>query len=217
MQSMCDMVWCRAMSGVKCGDAMWNDGVVHGEYGVLWWRCDAEWFDAILDMVWCGIMVEMQCGMCGMPWNMCCGIVWCVIYIWMWWCAWCGARWNLWAWCGMVCWDVVEWFEVNYGAMWNVVWCVCEIWCDVKCNLNPTNYISTTALVMWNVAGTHTHAWKQYMALNFTHTGKISRVQRRKGGSWGQIEMMLRKIYICYKVWCGMVCLWCGMSVAWMD
>ena len=24
-------------------------------------------------------------------------------------------------------------------------------------NLNPTNYINTTALVMWNVAGTHTH------------------------------------------------------------
>ena len=22
-----------AMSDVKCGDAMWNDGVVHGEYG----------------------------------------------------------------------------------------------------------------------------------------------------------------------------------------
>ena len=24
-------------------------------------------------------------------------------------------------------------------------------------NLNPTNYINTTAPVMWNVAGTHTH------------------------------------------------------------
>ena len=24
---------CRAMSGVKCGVAMWNEGVVHGECG----------------------------------------------------------------------------------------------------------------------------------------------------------------------------------------
>ena len=42
---------------------------------------------------------------------------------------------------------------------------------NVKCNLNPTNYINTTALVMWNVAGTHTHT--KAMALNFTHTGKV--------------------------------------------
>ena len=27
----------------------------------------------------------------------------------------------------------------------------------MQCNLNPTNYVNTTALVMWNVAGTHTH------------------------------------------------------------
>ena len=36
MQNMCDvsvMLWCRAMSGVKWGDMMWNDGVVHGECG----------------------------------------------------------------------------------------------------------------------------------------------------------------------------------------
>jgi len=36
---------------------------------------------------------------------------------------------------------------------------------SVKCNLNPTNYINTTVLVMWNVAGTHTctqlHAHRQ--------------------------------------------------------
>ena len=51
----------------------------------------------------------------------------------------------------------------------------------MKCNLNPTNYINTTALVMWNVAGTHTHT--KAKAHNFTHTGKVIRVQRRKGGS----------------------------------
>ena len=27
---------------------------------------------------------------------------------------------------------------------------------SVKCKLNPTKHINTTALVMWNVAGTHT-------------------------------------------------------------
>ena len=45
----------------------------------------------------------------------------------------------------------------------------------MKCNLNPTKYINTTALVMWNVAGTHTRM--KAMTLNFTHTGKASRVQ----------------------------------------
>ena len=30
----------------------------------------------------------------------------------------------------------------------------------MKCNFKPTYYINTTALVMWNVAGTHTHETK---------------------------------------------------------
>ena len=31
---LCDAVMlCNLRRGVKCGDAMWNDGVVHGEYG----------------------------------------------------------------------------------------------------------------------------------------------------------------------------------------
>ena len=48
---------------------------------------------------------------------------------------------------------------------------------SVKCKLNPTKHINTTALVMWNVAGTHTHT--KPMAHNFTHTGKVIRVQRK--------------------------------------
>ena len=36
------------------------------------------------------------------------------------------------------------------------MWCRVEQ-CDVKCNMNPTNYINITALVVWNVARTHTH------------------------------------------------------------
>ena len=32
---------CRAMSdGVKCGDAMWKDGVVPGEYGGVLWNTE---------------------------------------------------------------------------------------------------------------------------------------------------------------------------------
>ena len=62
------------MSGVKCGEAMWNDGVVHVKCGcgIL---SDVEWFDAILDMVRCGMTVEMQCGVVS------CGIVRRVVYI----------------------------------------------------------------------------------------------------------------------------------------
>ena len=45
---------------MKCSDAIWNGGVVHGEYGGVLMQevkcgcgipCDVEWFDAILDMV----------------------------------------------------------------------------------------------------------------------------------------------------------------------
>ena len=58
--------------------------------------------------------------------------------------------------------------------MFNVVWsCVMR-------NGSAIN-INTTAFVMWNVARTHTRT--KAMALNFTHTGKVSRVQRSKGWS----------------------------------
>ena len=42
---------------MKCGDTMWNDGVVHVEYGGVLMQnvvcgilSDVEWFDAILNM-----------------------------------------------------------------------------------------------------------------------------------------------------------------------
>ena len=67
--------------------------------------------------------------------------------------------------------------------------------CDVKCNLNPTNYINTAALVMWNVAGTHTRT--KPMAHNFTHTGKVIRVQRRKGWVlWAELNTTENTIYL---------------------
>ena len=112
----CGMMWWYMRNMVVCCDARCE----------MWFiPSDVECFDAILDMVvWCGMMVEMQCGMRAV------GIVWCVVYIWMW-CAWrseveCGR-------------DVecvvmpVDRFDVNYGAMWNVVWCVCEMGCNVEC------------------------------------------------------------------------------------
>ena len=69
---------------------------------------------------------------------------------------------------------------------------------------------------MWNVARTHTRT--KAMALNFTHTGKVIRVQRRKG--WG-LEGRFEWCYVRYRfvIRCGVewYVVWCGMSVAWMD
>ena len=161
---MCNMVWlmlwCRAMSGVKC-DAMWNHGVVHEECGVLWckmWNMavepilsDVEWFDAILDMVWCEMIVEIQCGMCAVG-----CVLWdsVMCHIWMW-CAWCGARWNGRdvEWCAEMWWNDLMWIMVR-----------CEMWCDVECCIfrpgvmwNAKYAMSNMAwcglwcLVMWNV------------------------------------------------------------------
>ena len=49
----------------------------------------------------------------------------------------------------------------------------------MKCKLNPTNYVNTTAPVMWNVSGTHTRRTKP-MAHNFTHTGKVIKSPEEK-------------------------------------
>ena len=103
----CGMWWCVVIQDVKCGIPS-----------------DVEWFDAVLDMLWCGMMVEMQCGMCAVVWNVCCGIVWCAIYIWMWWGGWRGARWNV-----GVLWNGVP--RCGGDLMWIMV--RCEMWCDVEC------------------------------------------------------------------------------------
>ena len=128
----------------KCGDAMWNMFGTRGTWCVLWrkmWK-----YGAMLNGVtryamlhvtwWCDAMVEMQCGRCGVVWNVVCcrTVVSCVI------------RWfvefifecsdvqgEMLTWCGMVCGDVVEQFDVNYGVMWTVVSCVCKMWCDMEC------------------------------------------------------------------------------------
>ena len=82
------MVWCMGNVVVCCDSRceMWS--VV--EYRVMW-----NGLTPYSDLVWWGMMVEMQCGMCGVVWNVCCGTVRYIIYIWMWWCTWCGVRWNV--------------------------------------------------------------------------------------------------------------------------
>ena len=81
-RAMLNVMLCNVRRGVKCGDAMWNDGVVHGGYGGVLMqdvKCGCgiqsgvEWFDATLQGVkW----LKMQCGMCGVVWN-----VWCNLYL----------------------------------------------------------------------------------------------------------------------------------------
>ena len=203
------MLWC-AMSGVKCGDAMWNEGVVYGDCGGVPMqvvKCcgipsDVEWFDAILDMVWCGMMVEMQCGMCcGLEcvlWDsVMCNLIECDVH---------GVvRGGMWAWCGMVCRDVVEWFYVNCGAMWNVaisdmVWC--GIWRGVDCGVL--------------VCGT----------LHNARCGKIRVVKCGVELWWRMLHMQWAVIVVWCQmwwcnvmwnmVWCEMWCwmwVWCGIVV----
>ena len=66
---------------------------------------------------------------------------------------------------------------------------------------------------MWNVAGTHTRT--KTMAHNFTHTGKVLRVQRRKGGGLEGRIKYYGDIYLLCDV--ELYIVWCGMSVVWMD
>ena len=140
--AMQNVMSCNVRWGVKCGDAIWNDGVVHGEYGCVLQdvKCgcgipsDVEWFDAILNMVWCGMMVEMQCGMCAVVWNVLWDSVMCNLYLKVVMCMVCS---GMWVWCGIVCRDVI----------WNVVQCGMlqfQTWCDVECDWNAK-------CVMWNM------------------------------------------------------------------
>ena len=118
--------------------------------------------------------------------------------------------------------------EMMCGVKTFVVWR--RVVCNIKCNLNPTNYINTTTLVMWNLEHTHTHTHKT----NGTqlHTHRQSSQRHRQCGKavrdTGKAESRGEKMdlegryewccarYICDKVWCGMVCcmMWnvCGLA-----
>ena len=98
------------------------------------------------------------------------------------------------------------WNDVRCENRFNVMW---DELCDAQCNLKPTNYVKTTALLMWKA---HTHAWNQW------HISCTQSYQSPDEKRWeGRVKWYCgRKIYICYKVWCGMVCcmMWnvCGLN-----
>ena len=98
------------------------------------------------------------------------------------------------------------WNDVRCENRFNVMW---DELCDAQCNLKPTNYVKTTALLMWKA---HTHAWNQW------HISCTQSYQSPEEKRWeGRVKWYCgRKIYICYKVWCGMVCcmMWnvCGLD-----
>ena len=86
---------------------------------------------------------------------------------------------------------------------------------SVKCNLNPTNYIHTTALVMWNVAGTHTRT-SNGIQLHAHRQSKLSPEEKM----WvlrADLNAPTEDIYLLYGVmWNGMLydveCLWPGWT-----
>ena len=174
---MCDMVWCymwcHAMS-----DEVWN---VVMRCGMMVWCmgnvvcCDARCEMCLWNTGWCAIVWRhirhgvMRNDGWNPMWNVCCGIVGCVIYIWMWWCACCGARWNvglMWNGalrCGGMIWrELLRYLYVKCGAMWNVaisdmVWCGmrlkcktvwCGIWRGVDCGVLVCGMWQCK---MWNV------------------------------------------------------------------
>ena len=99
------------------------------------------------------------------------------------------------------------------------MWCEnvsCGVeWSRVKSNLNPTNYINTTALAMWNVVGTPcTHARNQWHTISRTQAKYRSPEKKR----WVLRADTTVYIYLCHKVGCGMVCcmMW-NVRVAWRD
>ena len=161
---------CCAMSDEVLWNVVMLCGMTVGEYGgELWckmWNAVVEYrvmWNGLTPfcVVWCGMMVEMrQCGMCGVVWNvlwnsvMCNFIFECDVH---------GVvRGGMWAWCDlMVCPDVVEWFDVNYGAMRNVmcnaVRCGMlqfQTWCDwnAKCVRWNMAWCGMWCHGMWNVA-----------------------------------------------------------------
>ena len=148
----CDVVQCADVLWNWCGDTMWNDSVVHGEYGgvlmqdvKLMWLWNTEWHG----MVWRrirhnGVMRNdgwnaawRRYGMCGVVWNVGCGIVICNLYL--------NAMFM--AWCEVECGPDVEWCAEMWWCdlMWIMVrcemWCRMlqfQTWCDVECNRNTT-------------------------------------------------------------------------------
>ena len=156
-------IWCNATCDVmQCQMVLWNVVrrgmmVVHVEYGCVLW-CNMR--NVVVEYTeWCGMVrhfIRHGDVMQNDSLNAVCSVVWNVIRV-LWDSAMCNipecgdvcmAWGGMWARCGMVCRDVVEWFDVNYGAMWNVVRCGMlqfQTWCEVECGWNAK-------CVMWNMA-----------------------------------------------------------------
>ena len=92
-------MWCHAMR--RC--EMWLCDVEWwcGTCGIWWcadakWGCGTEWCDTIWHFIRHGgaMRNDSRNAVC----DVCCRIVWCVIYIWMWWCVHCVVRGGMWAW-----------------------------------------------------------------------------------------------------------------------
>ena len=123
----CDVEWWCGAWGIRwCADARCEMWLWNTEWcGTVWHHIKhggvmREWW--FKSSVGCVLWFEM-----------CCGIVWCVIYIWML-CAWCGARCGHDVeWCAEMWWSDLMWITVR-----------CEMWCYVECGWN--------ACVMWNIA-----------------------------------------------------------------
>ena len=229
---MCDMVWCCDV--VQC--QVWNVWCDvewwWGAWGMCWCavmqdvKCgcgipsDVEWFDAILDMVWCGMRVEMQCGMCGVVWN-----VWCAIYIWMWWCAWCEVK------CGCD----VEWEPSdsmwNYGVLWNVM---CEMLCDVECcffrhgvmwnaiemQMCDVEYGMVWTVVSWYVECYIMQEVESYAMWNVVVWNCGDEMQHMQCVVWRQMWKMMQCVVMSdVVVWCKIKMWWCNVmwNMVWCE
>ena len=73
--AMLNVMSCNVRWGMKCGDAMWNDGVVHGEYGGVLWCKMWLWNTERCGMVWRHIRhgVMWNDGW-NAVWDVCCGL-----------------------------------------------------------------------------------------------------------------------------------------------
>ena len=162
--AMCCQTWWRRWCQIKMWwcNAMWNMVVV---WNVLWcwiwvWCgtvVGVEWCET-WTVQWCRIYCALRCGAVKWRCEADCSVRWCQMYNMV-------VRGEMC--CDIRClWDV-EWnmryVVMCYGMLCNgsvmVFWCDAMEWCVMwkrltwcwvvwmKCNLNPTNYINTTALV----------------------------------------------------------------------
>ena len=107
------------------------------------------------------------------------------------------------AWCGMVCRDVVEKFDVNYGGMWNAMRCVSEMWYAAISDMVWCGMIEMQN-VMWNMVWCEMWCpvmWKVTIWCEMWWCGIVV----MKNVAYAMCGVIV--------VWCGKWCnvLWCQM------